>query len=148
MKILIMGLPGSGKTTLAEELKRILIEDGKSVLWLNADAIRKLHDDWDFSHEGRMRQAIRMVSYADVSDDDYVIADFVCPLPEMREIYKADFTIWVDTIDSGRFEDTNKAFQKPDSFDVRVTEQDCKKWAQIIIDKLRNNYVTSEVSHS
>ena len=40
LKILIMGLPGSGKTTLAEELKRILIEDGKSVLWLNADAIQ------------------------------------------------------------------------------------------------------------
>ena len=138
MKILIMGLPGSGKTTLAEELKRILIEDGKSVLWLNADAIRKLHDDWDFSRKGRIRQAIRMVSYADISDDDYVIADFVCPLPEMRDIYQADFTIWVDTIDSGRFEDTNKAFQKPDSFDVRVTEQDCKKWASIIKDKLKS----------
>ena len=138
MKILIMGLPGSGKTTLAEELKRILTEDGKTVLWLNADAIRKLHDDWDFSHDGRMRQAVRMVSYADVSDEDYVIADFVCPLPEMRDIYQADFTIWVDTIDSGRFEDTNKAFQKPDSFDVRVTEQDCKKWASIIKDKLKS----------
>ena len=142
-----MGLPGSGKTTLAEELKRSLEVSDKSVLWLNADNIRKIHDDWDFSAEGRLRQATRMVSYADVSDDDYVIADFVCPLPEMREIFDADFTIWVDTIDSGRFEDTNKAFQKPDTFDVRVTEQDCKKWAQIIIDKLRSNYVKSEVSH-
>ena len=138
MKILIMGLPGSGKTTLAEELKRILIEDGKTVLWLNADAIRKLHDDWDFSQEGRMRQATRMANYANVSDDDYVIADFVCPLPVMRNIYGANFTIWVDTIDSGRFEDTNKVFDKPDSVDVRVTEQDCKKWAQIIKDKLKS----------
>ena len=134
-----MGLPGSGKTTLAEELKRVLIEDGKSVLWLNADAIRKLHDDWDFSHEGRLRQAARMVSYAAVSEDDYVIADFVCPLPEMRDMFDADFTIWVDTIDSGRFEDTNKAFKKPDTFDVRVTEQDCKKWAQVVKVKL-NSY--------
>jgi len=134
-----MGLPGSGKTTLAEELKRILEEDNKTVLWLNADVIRKLHDDWDFSPEGRLRQAARMVSYAGVSDDDYVIADFVCPLPEMREMFDADFTIWVDTIDSGRFEDTNKAFQKPDTFDVRVTEQDCKKWAQVVKAKL-NSY--------
>lgn len=131
-----MGLPGSGKTTLAEELKKVLEEDNKSVLWLNADAIRKIHDDWDFSHEGRIRQATRMVGYARVSDDDYVIADFVCPLPEMRDIYNADFTIWVDTIDSGRFEDTNKAFQKPGAFDIRVTEQDCKKWAETIKAKL------------
>lgn len=131
-----MGLPGSGKTTLAEELKVVLEEVNKSVLWLNADNIRKIHDDWDFSAEGRLRQAKRMVSYADVSDDDYVIADFVCPLPEMRDIFDADFTIWVDTIDSGRFEDTNKAFQKPDTFDVRVTEQDCKKWAKIILSML------------
>ena len=134
-----MGLPGSGKTTLAEELKRVLIEDGKSVLWLNADAIRKLHDDWDFSPGGRLRQAARMVGYAAVSEDDYVIADFVCPLPEMRDMFDADFIVWVDTIDSGRFEDTNKAFQKPDTFDVRVTEQDCKKWAQSVKVKL-NSY--------
>ena len=134
-----MGLPGSGKTTLAEELKRVLVEDGKSVLWLNADAIRKLHDDWDFSPEGRLRQAARMVSYAGISEDDIVIADFVCPLPKMRDMFDADFIVWVDTIDSGRFEDTNKAFQKPDTFDVRVTEQDCKKWAQSIKVKL-NSY--------
>jgi len=133
-----MGLPGSGKTTLAEELKRSLEVAGKSVLWLNADAIRKLHDDWDFSAEGRLRQATRMVSYADVSDDDYVIADFVCPLRKMRDIFDADFTIWVDTIDFGRFEDTNKAFQKPNTFDVRVTEQDCKKWAEVIKAKLES----------
>lgn len=131
-----MGLPGSGKTTLAEELKMILEEVDKSVLWLNADNIRKIHDDWDFTVEGRLRQAKRMVSYADVSDDDYVIADFVCPLPEMRDIFNADFTIWVDTINLGRFEDTNKAFQKPDTYDVRVTEQDCKKWAKIILSML------------
>ena len=131
-----MGLPGSGKTWLAEELKRLLNEDFRTVLWLNADKIRELYNDWDFSTEGRIRQARRMAAMADISDDDYTIADFVCPLPEMRELYDADFTIWVDTIDSGRFEDTNKVFQKPDTFDVRVTEKDCKKWAEIIKAKL------------
>lgn len=136
MKILIMGLPGSGKTWLAEELKRLLNEDFRTALWLNADKIRELYNDWDFTTEGRIRQATRMAALAAVSDDDYTIADFVCPLPEMRELYDADFTIWVDTIDSSRFEDTNKAFQKPDTFDVRVTEQDCKKWAKIIKAKL------------
>jgi adenylylsulfate kinase len=138
-----MGLPGSGKTTLAQELKRILNEDGKTVLWLNADTIRELHNDWDFSHEGRLRQAKRMADYAKASNEDYVIADFVCPLPKMRKIYDADFTIWVDTIDSGRFEDTNKAFENPDKYDIRVTEQSCKKWAQMIKDKLRDIHVTS-----
>jgi len=131
-----MGLPGSGKTWLAEELKRLLNEDSKTVLWLNADKIRELYNDWDFSTEGRIRQAQRMAAMAEVSDDDYTIADFVCPLPQMRELFKADFTIWVDTIETSRFEDTNKAFQKPDTFDVRVTEQDHKKWAKIIKDKL------------
>lgn len=135
MKILIMGLPGSGKTTLAYELK-IILEENKTVLWLNADKIRELYNDWDFSTEGRIRQAQRMAAMAEVSDDNYTIADFVCPLAEMRDIFKADFTIWVDTIESGRFEDTNKAFKKPDIFDVRVTEQDCKKWAKIIKGKL------------
>ena len=120
MKILIFGLPGSGKTTLARELKRVLEEADKSVLWLNADAIRNLYDDWDFSHEGRLRQAIRMVSYARVSEDDYVIADFIAPTDQIRKLFDADFSIWMDTIEEGRFEDTNKVFQKPKKADVII----------------------------
>ena len=120
MKILIFGLPGSGKTTLARELKRVLEEADKSVLWLNADAIRNLYDDWDFSHEGRLRQAIRMVSYAGVSEDDYVIADFIAPTDQIRKLFDADFSIWMDTIEEGRFEDTNKVFQKPKKADVII----------------------------
>ena len=115
-----MGLPGSGKTTLARELKRVLEEVDKSVLWLNADAIRNLYDDWDFSHEGRLRQAIRMVSYAGVSEDDYVIADFVAPTDQIRKLFDADFSIWMDTIEEGRFEDTNKVFQKPKKADLII----------------------------
>lgn len=133
MRILIMGLPGAGKTTLALNLFRML---SPNVLWLNADEIRKKFNDWDFSTEGRLRQSQRMREIADLSNKDYVIADFVCPLPEMRDNYAADFTIWVDTITEGRFEDTNRAFVSPEKYDVRVTEQDALKWAKIIYEQI------------
>lgn len=129
MRILIMGLPGSGKTTLALALVEKL---DPSVLWLNADKLRELYSDWDFSYEGRMRQAARMKSFADCSEDRFVLADFVCPLPEMREIFNPDYTIWVDTIQAGRFEDTNKAFIAPEKCDLRVTTQDAENWAKEI----------------
>lgn len=131
-----MGLPGSGKTFLAKELKKQLETLGKKVDWYNGDIVREKFNDWDFSEEGRIRQSIRMKVLADESDADFVIADFVSPLPIMRTNYDADWTIWVDTIKEGRFEDTNKAFIAPDVFDFRVTEQDCKTWAKKIITEL------------
>ena len=57
--ILIMGLPGAGKTTLAEELAPKL-----NAKRLNADEVRKEANDWDFSEEGRKRQAKRMADFA------------------------------------------------------------------------------------
>jgi adenylylsulfate kinase len=129
-RTLIMGLPGSGKTTLTQELAKILV--GYSILTLNADEIRQQYDDWDFSTEGRIRQSKRMRDLADETACDIAIADFVAPLPEMRDIYDADFTIWVDTIKEGRFEDTNKAFVQPDKYDIRVTTQDCEYWAKVV----------------
>jgi adenylylsulfate kinase len=134
-RILIMGLPGAGKTTLTLNLLNYFSPD---VLWLNADEIRRKFNDWDFSHEGRIRQGRRMREIADVSNRDYIIADFVCPLPEMRDIYDPHFLIWVDTISEGRFEDTNKVFVAPEQYDVRVTEQDAGKWARIIYEQLSN----------
>lgn len=134
-RILIMGLPGAGKTTLALNLLNYL---GPDVLWLNADEIRRKFNDWDFSEAGRIRQSRRMREIADVSNREYIIADFVCPLPEMRGIYDPDFLIWVDTISEGRFEDTNRAFVPPDSYNVRVTEQDAGKWAKTIYEQLSN----------
>ena len=131
-KILIMGLPGAGKTTLAESIRNKLWEEGRTVTWLNADEIRKKYDDWDFSTEGRVRQSIRMKILADESTTDYVISDFVAPLVEMRINYAPDWTIWVDTIREGRYADTNKAFIEPKSYDFRVNEQDAVKWAEFI----------------
>lgn len=134
-RILIMGLPGSGKTTLAVELMKLLAPDA---VHLNADAIRKVNNDWDFSPEGRLRQAKRMRSLADGIIRDYAIADFVAPLPEMRRIYAPDYTIWVDTIQEGRFEDTNQVFDAPTEYNMRVTTQNAEHWAKIIADELRN----------
>lgn len=113
MKILVMGLPGSGKTTLATVLAREL-----GCAHYNADKVREQFNDWDFSAEGRLRQAHRMSDLAD--QHEVAICDFVCPLPEMRDIFDADFVIWVDRIEKGRFEDTNKVFVPPEKWDYRV----------------------------
>lgn len=124
-----MGLPGSGKTTLASELFGLFHED---VTWLNADNMRKAFNDWDFSEEGRIRQAQRMKDFADQDTEKYVICDFVAPLPEMREIFDADYTVWVDTINQSEYEDTNKIFVPPNEYDLHVTYKDSKYWADKI----------------
>jgi adenylylsulfate kinase len=138
-RILIMGLPGAGKTYIAAPIKQILEDAGKTVTWFNADEIRKQFDDWDFSTEGRIRQSKRMRDLADTCGTDYAICDFVAPLVEMRTNYAADWTIWLDTIEQGRFADTNKAFIKPESYDFRVTEQKAEFWAPYIATRLLEN---------
>ena len=131
--ILIMGLPGSGKTTLANELAPLL-----NAKRLNADEVRKEANDWDFSVQGRKRQAKRMADFAKKikNDGNYVVADFICPTPEARSLFPADFIIWVDTIKEGRFEDTNKMFVKPERYDFHVTSQDAKNWAPKIFKEI------------
>ena len=132
--ILIMGLPGSGKTTLAEELAPLL-----NAKRLNADEVRKEANDWDFSEEGRKRQARRMADFAKElkEEGNFVVADFICPTPEARALFPADFVIWVDTIKEGRFDDTNKMFVKPSKFDYHVTTQDAKNWAPKILKEIK-----------
>ena len=132
--ILIMGLPGSGKTTLASELVPLL-----KAKWLNADEVRKAANDWDFSAEGRTRQAKRMWSKAQEykNQGNHVVADFVCPTPAARALFPADFVIWVDTIKEGRFDDTNKMFVKPEKYNFHVTTQDAKNWAPKIFKEIK-----------
>ena len=139
MKILIMGLPGSGKTTLAKLLVPMF-----NAVWLNADEVRKEADDWDFSEEGRKRQSLRMWSFAEeaVDANRTVVADFICPTEETRKQFDADYTIWMDTIKEGRFEDTNKMFEEPSKYDFKVGHMEADMWAflikQDILDKHGN----------
>ena len=130
-----MGLPGAGKTTLAEELAPLL-----NAKRLNADEVRKAANDWDFSEEGRSRQAKRMADFALKLKDEgnYVIADFICPTPKARGLFPADYVVWVDTIKEGRFDDTNKMFVKPQKYDFHVTSQNAKSWAPKIFEDLKN----------
>ena len=132
--ILIMGLPGSGKTTLANEIGPML-----NAKRLNADDVRKKANDWDFSEEGRKRQSKRMADFALnlKNEGNFVVADFICPTPETRELFPADFIIWVDTIKEGKFDDTNKMFVKPEKFDFHVTTQDAKNWAPKIFEDIK-----------
>lgn len=147
-RILIMGLPGSGKTYMAEALKKYLEQNdytrdysaevlpvtglNATVTWFNADDVRRKYNDWDFSKEGRIRQSLRMLEFALSSNTDYVICDFVAPIPEMRNNFKADWTIWMDTIEEGRFEDTNRMFVPPEVYDFRITEKNAEKWAEFV----------------
>ena len=138
-RILIMGLPDAGKTTLAKLVIKKFQAAKKTVTWLNADTVRKQYDDWDFSNEGRIRQSIRMRDLADRCNTDYVVCDFIAPLLEMRENFNADWVIWMDAIDKGIFEDTNKAFMPPETYDFRITEKFAEKWSKIIINNILAN---------
>ena len=162
MKILVCGLPGSGKTWLAERLTKNI----KNCAWYNADSVRKFSNDWDFSMEGRIRQANRMKTFADFERDNHrwVICDFVAPTEQAREAFAPDHVIWLDTIKEGRvvssklnelkniinlpfdakslstskeFEDTNKTFETPSKVDTHIknflSDDEIKKLSEEII---------------
>ena len=96
----------------------------KEAAWFNADKVRSMAGDWDFSAEARTRQSLRMKSIADFesSHGRVVICDFVCPTRETRDIFSADILIWMDTINEGRFEDTNALFEAPEKVDFHIKE--------------------------
>ena len=132
-KILIMGLPGAGKTTLASKLVPLI-----NAKWLNADEVRKKANDWDFSEDGRKRQANRMNNQADnyLKEGFHVVADFVCPTPESRTLFNPDHIIWVNTIEKSRFEDTNKLFVSPKKFDLEIKTKDSDYWVKEIVRRI------------
>ena len=119
MKILICGLPGSGKSTLAEPFAKLI-----NGVWINADQVREQYNDWDFTQGGRMRQAQRMRYLSDgvVRAGGIAVADFVCPTENARREFDADYTVWMDTIKEGKYEDTNRMFEKPTDVNYHVAE--------------------------
>ena len=129
-----MGLPGSGKTTLASKLVPLLNAE-----WINNDKVRKAVNDWDFTEEGRTRQAKRMADLADKHKQKgkYVVCDFICPTPKARELFSADYIVWVDTIDKGKFDDTNAMFVKPEKFDFHVKTKNAEVWAKKIAEEVK-----------
>jgi cytidyltransferase-like protein len=135
-KILVMGLPGAGKTTLANALAPLL-----NAVVFNADAVRSnLSRDLGFSHDDRVEHARRMGWMCDrvVEAGGTVIADFICPTPDTRAAFGDAFTIWLDRIEAGRFEDTNRMFVPPDHIDLRVTADGTPQyWAERALTLLR-----------
>ena len=162
MKILVMGLPGSGKTYLTQRLVPLL-----NAAWYNADQVRKMSNDWDFSDEGRKRQSMRMKTFADFEKNNgrWVVCDFVAPTEKARIKFNADYLIWIDTIKEGRvvteklkqlnemnnlpfeakslstskkFEDTTKMFEEPRNANQHVTSFLTDDEIKILAEKIKN----------
>ena len=138
MKILVMGLPGSGKSTFAKKLVEDLTELGKSAEWFNADQIREAVNDWDFTEEGRIRQAERMKRFAEgaTTMGKIAVCDFVCPTHNLRKIFNADIVVWMDTISTSEYPDTNKLFEEPRHYDYRIKEKNSFPWTKVLADKV------------
>ena len=130
-----MGLPGSGKTYLAQRLQPLI-----NAAWYNADKVREMANDWDFSRDGRIRQSMRMRNLADFEKENnrIVICDFVCPTKETRDNFDPDVVVWMDTIKEGRYEDTNKMFEEPDNVNFRITETNDENHKNISTELLKN----------
>jgi len=135
--ILIFGLPGSGKTTLAKKLREELKKHNYKCSYFNADEIRNIFDDWDFSMEGRQRQAVRMLELHNMSRKTSIV-DFVCPYDYYRRPY--NFKIWMNTIKEGRFEDTNKMFQTPKIYHYKIDDFNYEETLQ----KITNQIISEE----
>ena len=141
IKILVMGLPGSGKTTLSDKLAPLI-----KASRVNADEVRKKFNDWDFSLEGRIRQSNRMNELSDqeIKKNKNVVTDFVCPTKDARKKFNADYIIWMNTIKQGRFEDTNKMFQIPESREINFEVKE--KNAEIIHEAIKSGKFVYDIS--
>ena len=141
MKILICGLPGSGKSTLAEPFAKLI-----NGVWINADQVREQYNDWDFTQGGRMRQAQRMRYLSDgvVRAGGIAVADFVCPTENARREFDANYTVWMDTIKEGKYEDTNRMFEKPTNVNYHVAEWFNDTHAQLL--EVVQNYMERDIN--
>jgi adenylylsulfate kinase-like enzyme len=137
MKILIMGLSGSGKSELAKELHSLFQNDERSSIRINGDEVREAHKDWDFSPEGRIRQAERMAKLAKNNNVDYVIADFIAPTKQSRDIFNPNMLIWLDTVRFSKYTNTDVVFQNPTKYHFKIKKKNAKKWASTIYDYIK-----------
>jgi len=119
MKILVAGLSGSGKTTLADKLAKKLGAEF-TVERINADEVRALTNNWDFSIDGRMRQVNELVNRCDI-DKDIIVCDFIAPLKDIRQTFDADYTIWLDTVQESQYADTDALFEPIDNAHYIIT---------------------------
>jgi adenylylsulfate kinase len=133
MRILIIGLSGSGKTTLAKELSVSL-----KAMHLNADELRKQYNDWDFSDAGRLRQAHRIKNLSDKYD--LVVSDFIAPRAIHRHIVDADILVWMDTVKSSQYKDTDSLFEPPSQYNFRITEKNADKYVELICNYIQTRY--------
>jgi adenylylsulfate kinase len=134
-----MGLSGSGKSELAKELHNLFQEHEISSFRINGDEVRQAHNDWDFSVEGRIRQANRMAKLAKKSDVKFLIADFIAPTKQIRDIFNPDMLIWLDTIKTSKYTNTDVIFQNPKNYQFKVKKKNSKKWAKTIFDKIKKD---------
>ena len=133
MKIFIIGLSGSGKTTLAKALAKEL-----NAKHLNADEIRHEYNDWDFSEAGRLRQAHRIKNLSDRYD--LVVSDFIAPRAIHRHIVDADILVWMDTVKSSQYKDTDSLFEPPSQYNFRITEKNADKYVELICNYIQTRY--------
>ena len=133
-----MGLSGSGKSELAKELHSLFQSNNKSSIRINGDEVREANNDWDFSPEGRIRQAERIEKLTEKLDVSYIIVDFIAPKFIHRHLLNAAIVIWMDTVKTSKYKDTDVLFEPPLEYNYRITEKNASKWAQIIYKDINN----------
>ena len=119
-KVLVMGLSGAGKTTLANKLEEHL-KTTYTITRINADEIRSKYNDWDFTITGRLRQAERCKLLAKQSNNDIVICDFIAPIHQSIDIFEPNYIIWLNTVSESQYKDTDQLFENPTKVDKIIT---------------------------